>query len=342
MSVATVPSTESEVASHATAAWPISFQDVVNASRQLRQYLPVTPLRNYQALDQAVGHKIEVHVKHENHLPTNSFKVRNGLSVLASLTPEQRKHGVVAATRGNHGQGVAWAGALLGIPVTICVPLSNNPEKNAAMRGFGATVIEDGHDYDEAIRVAQELVHSRAMTLVHATNNRRVLAGAATMSLEMVVDQAAELDAVVMAIGGGSMAVGALTVLRKLRPEIEVYGVQAEGASAMHESWHAGQPVVKHTAQTIADGLATRGVYEMTFSTLREGLTDFITVSDELIAEAVRMLLKTTHNLAEGAGAAGLAGLLSLRERLAGKRVGIVLSGSNIDETTLRWVMKAA
>lgn len=319
--------------------WPITFQNVMNASKMIRPFVPQTPLRNYPSLDQVVGSEIKVFVKHENHNPTNSFKVRNGLSVLASLSTEAKSRGVVAATRGNHGQGVAWAGALLDVPVTICVPVGNNPEKNEAMRSFGATVIEEGTDYDESIEVANWLVQKRGYTMIHATNNRQVLAGAATVSLEMLQDQAANLDAIVMPVGGGSLAVGALTVARALRPDVEVYGVQAQGASSIYESWRAGRPVVKLNPTTIADGLATRGIYEMTFGALREGLSGFVTVTEAQIVEAIKLLLKTTHNLAEGAGAAGLAGLLVLREQLAGKRVAVVLSGSNIDEKTLHHVM---
>jgi threonine dehydratase len=244
----------------------------------------------------------------------------------------------VAATRGNHGLGVACAGALHGAPVTICVPRGNNPEKNEGMRGYGATLIEEGRDYDESVAVAERLVRERGLTLVHSTNDARVLAGAATLTLEML-REAPDLDALVVAVGGGSQAVGALTVARTLRPGLPVYGVQAAGAAAAHDSWHAGKPVPKDSADTFADGLATRSVYAMTFGALRQGLAGFVTVTDGQIAEAIRLLLRTTHNLAEGAGAAGLAGLLGLRNVLAGKRVGIIVSGGNIDRATLARVV---
>ena len=153
-----------------------------------------------------------------------------------------------------------------------------------------------------------------------------------------MVEQEPGLDALVLSIGGGSQAVGALVAARAWSPAIAVYGVQAERAPTIHDSWHAGRPLRGRTANTIADGLATRSTYEMTFPALREGLTGFVKVSESAIADAIRLLLRATHNLAEGAGAAGLAGLLSLREVLMGKAVGICLSGSNIDQETLRRV----
>jgi threonine dehydratase len=318
--------------------WPIRYEDVLAARERIAARLPPTPLRTYAPLDLHVGGGIRVFVKHENHQPTNAFKVRNALSAMTMLSEEERRRGVVAATRGNHGQGVAWAGALLGVPATICVPVGNSPEKNEAMRGFGAKVLEEGRDYDASVEVAGRLVAERGLTMVHSTNDARVIAGAGTITLE-IIEQSADLEVLVVAVGGGSQAVGAMTVIRARRPEMAVYGVQAERASAIHDSWRAGRPIAKDSADTFADGLATRGVYDFTFEALCEGLAGFVTVTDGEIAEALKTLLSTTHNLAEGAGAAGLAGLLKLRDRLAGKRVGIIISGGNIDRDVLRKVL---
>jgi threonine dehydratase len=318
--------------------WPISFDDVVAARERIRAYVPVTPLRHYPALDRAVGHGVRVLVKHENHNPTNAFKARNAMSRMTRLSEDERARGVVAATRGNHGQGVAWAGALLGVPVTICVPVGNNPEKNEAMRDYGAVVIEEGRDYDESVAVAKRLVDERGLVMVHSTNDADIIAGAATFALEML-EQAPELDAIVVAVGGGSQAVGALVAARHLRPDLKVFGVQAANASAIHDSWHAGEPLTRDSADTFADGLATRSCYDYTFSALREGLAGFVTVTEAEIAEAVRVLMRTTHNLVEGAGAAGLAGLCTRAEHMAGKTVAIVLSGANIDADTLRRIV---
>jgi len=320
-------------------AWPISFVDVLEAAERIRPHLARTPLRSYAALDEELGHGLRVWVKHEDCHPTNSFKVRNNLAALTALSAAERKRGVIAATRGNHGQGLAWAGRLVGAPVTICVPLGNNPEKNRAMRGFGAELIEEGADYDSALKVVERLVEERGLHIVHSTNDRQVIAGAATMTLEILSEQP-RLDALVIAVGGGSQSVGALTVARALRPDLPVYGVQAAAASAIHDSWHAGTPLTRPSADTFADGLATRSTYAMTFEALREGLAGFVTVSEAELADAVRLMWRTTHHMPEGAGAAGLAGLVKLRELLAGKRVGIVLSGSNLDERTLSRVVR--
>lgn len=316
--------------------WPITWDDIQRARSRIAPYLAPTPLRHYPALDEEVG--AYVLVKHDNHLPTNAFKARNALSFMTALPAEQRARGVVAATRGNHGAGLAWAGEQLGVPVVICVPHGNNPEKNAAIRGYGAELIEAGRDYDEAVEVAHRLVAERGLVMAHSTNDAHIIAGAGTLSAE-ICEQAGELDAIVVAVGGGSQAVGALVATRALRPSVAVYGVQAKGASAIHDSWHAKTRLSRDRADTFADGLATRGTYDLTFPALLEGLAGFVAVSDAEIAAAVRLMIRTTHNLVEGAGAAGLAGLVALRDQLAGKRVAVILSGSNIDAATLRHVM---
>lgn len=322
-------------------SWPISLDDVRAAESRIRPYLAPTPCYTYPLLDAEVGAGIHVFVKHENFQPTNSFKIRNGLSFMTALQAEQRAKGVVAATRGNHGQGIAYAGRALGVRSTICVPLGNNPDKNAAMKALGARLIEDGRDYDESVRIAQRVMEEEGATMAHSTNDRNVVAGAGTMTLELV-EQVPSLDAMVITVGGGSQAVGAMTVLRALKPGTPVYAVQASGASAAHDAVHAGRPVSYESCDTFADGLATRSTYELTFPALLEGLAGFVTVTDAEIAEAMRLLLRTTHSLVEPAGAGGLAGLIKLRDTLAGKNVAIVISGGNADEATLKRVLARA
>ena len=299
---------------------PITYDDVERARERLAPYLTVTPLRRYPLLDAAAG--LTLFAKHENHQPTGSFKVRNGLSFMTALSPSERGRGVVAASTGNHGQGIAFGAALVGTTATICVPRGNNPEKNAAMRAWGATVVEEGR------------------VVAHSTNDPRIIAGAATMTLE-IVEQAGDegLDALVLAVGGGSQAVGALTVARRLAPRLEVYGIQAEGAAAQHDSWHAREPRTTERANTFAEGVATRSTYELTFPALVEGLAGFVTLSDAEIAEGVRMILSTTHNLVEGAGAMGVMGAMKLRERLTGKRVAVAFCGGNLDSGVLRRIL---
>jgi threonine dehydratase len=212
--------------------------------------------------------------------------------------------------------------ARFGVRTTICVPVGNNPTRMRRMRALGATLIEEGRDYDESVQVALQIMERDGATLAHSTNDRTVLAGAATLSLEMFEQAEAQhtpLDAVVAVVGGGSQAVGAMTVARALSPHTRVYAVQAAGAAAAHDSWHAGQRLTVDHADTFADGLATRSTYDLTYPALRDGLAGFVTVTDTEIAEALRLLLRTTHPLV---GGRRRARGLNLAPQLAGQSVG--------------------
>jgi threonine dehydratase len=318
--------------------WPIAPADIRAARERLAPYLAPTALRRYALLDEHIGGGTTLLVKHEHHQPTGSFKVRNGLSFVTALGAGERANGIVTASTGNHGQGIAYAAALMGVSATICVPVGNNPEKNAAIRSWGATVHEEGRDYDESLEAMARIARDEGRTIAHGTNSPTVVAGAATLALEMF-EQSGGLDAIVVAVGGGSQALGALTVARELAPGAAVYAAQASGASAAHDSWHAGRPVTGGAIDTFAEGVATRQVYPMTFPTLRAGLADFVTVTDAELAEAIRVVYRLTHNLVEGAGAVGVAAALKLRDRLRGQRVGVILSGGNLDSQALRRIV---
>jgi threonine dehydratase len=313
----------------------IAFSDILAAHERIKPYLVPTPLRNYPELDELVGHGIQVWVKHENHHPTQSFKIRNGLSAVTALDTEARARGVIGASTGNHGLGLAYAGRLLGVRVVICVPLNNNPEKNAAIRALGAELVESGATYDESAATCARLCEQRAMTLVHSTNNHDVIAGAGTMTLE-ILDQRADLDALVIATGGGSQAVGALVVTAAKKPSLTICAVGAAGAPAQYESWKARKLLSGLPVKTMAEGVATGSAYTMTFDALKNGLSEFVIVSEEEIYQAIRDYVRITHNIAEGAAAAGLAGLRKLAPRLAGQHVGIVLCGGNLSNEALR------
>lgn len=314
---------------------PITIDDVRAAHERIRPHLAPTPFRNYPQLDALVGYDIQVWVKHENHQPTQSFKIRNGISAITALPADARERGVIGASTGNHGLGLAYAGKLLGVRVTICVPASNNPDKNAAIRALDAELIEHGATYDESAANCARICTERGMTLVHSTNNRDVIAGAGTMTIE-ILEQHPGLDALVIANGGGSQAVGALTVAAARKPSLTVCAVGAAGAPAQYESWKAGKILSGLPVKTIAEGVATGSAYEMTYDDLKRGLAEFVLVSDDEIFEGIRDYARITHNIAEGAGAAGLAGLRKLAPKFAGQHVGVVLCGGNLSNELLR------
>jgi threonine dehydratase len=317
---------------------PVTLADIDAARARIAPYLAPTPLREYPQLSAIAGAGMRIFVKHENHHPTNSFKIRNGLSFMTSLDADERKRGVVAASTGNHGQGIAYGGKLFGVSATICVPAGNNPDKNAAMRALGATVIEEGRDYDEVVDVMYDIAKREGKIVAHSTNDPRIVAGAGTMTRE-ILEQQPDIEALVIATGGGSQAVGAMTVAREVAPTLEVIGVQAAGAPALHDSWHAHKRLTTSSVNTIAEGVATRVTYDLTFAALQAGLADFLTVTEAEIAESVRTIISVTHNLVEASGAIGFAALPKLRDRLAGKRVGIIFCGGNMDTNVLRRIL---
>ena len=308
----------------------------------MADHLSATPLHNYPRLDAWVGNGVRVWVKHENHQPTGSFKVRNGLVALSMLTEEQRKRGVIGATRGNHGQGLAFAARTHNVPAVICVPEGNSPSKNQAMVDLGAELVVVGKNYDESVVAATALMHERGLTMVHSTNNRGVIMGASTMSAELL-GQAEKsnvvIDAIFVAVGGGSQAVGAIAATRASSPATRVIGIQAECADAAARSWHQKLRQTVPSANTFADGLATCSTYDFTFPVLAAGLADFVTVSEDEIADAVRIYADGAHTMAEGAGAASLAGLRKRSSSVPGQTVAVVLSGGNIDVDLLRQIL---
>lgn len=287
----------------------------------MRPLFDASPVRHYPLLDELIGHGITAWVKHENHLPTGSFKVRNAVASITALSSDEAARGVIAASTGNHGQGLAWAGAARGVSVTICVPVGNNPEKSAVMRSLGATVVEVGATYDETAAECQALANREGRTLVHSTNHREVIAGAGTMTAEFL-EQIPALDALIIALGGGSQAVGAAVAREVLNPSLAIYAVGAAGAPTQHDAWHAGVPRTGGPALTFAEGIATGSTYELTFAALQRALADFVLVSDEAIKQSVRDLWRITHNLAEGAGATGWRACRRLRRVWRARRWG--------------------
>lgn len=314
-----------------TTVTSITLRDVYAARRLVYGALRPTPLLSHPLLDAETG--LSIHVKHENHQPTNSFKVRGGLNLIGSLDQDERR-GVVTASTGNHGQSIAMACRRERVPCTIVVPVGNNPEKNAAMRALGATVLEVGRDFDAAREHVEEMCRTSGLRYVHSANEPKLIAGVATYALE-IFEELPGADVILVPIGGGSGACGCALVRTFLGSHAEVIGVQASGADAFARSWRTGTRVADEAVSTFAEGVATRVTFDLTFSILQQQLTDVMTLSEEELMEGVRLALRTTHNLAEGAGAASLAAAVKLRDRLRGRRVVCVMSGSNIDRQTL-------
>jgi len=314
---------------------PPTLRDVYAARKRVYRAMKPSPLLRHPLLAAETG--LDIYVKHENHNPTGAFKVRGGLNLIGSLSPEDRR-GVVTATTGNHGQSIALACLREGVPCTIVVPLGNNPEKNAAMRAYGAELIEHGRDFDQARERVEQLQHERRLRYVHSANEPLLLAGVGTYALE-VFEDLPDADVLIVPIGGGSGACGCCLVRSGAGSPALVIGVQAERADAFTRSWRTGTRVVGETAGTFAEGMATRVTFDLTFDILRRELHDIVTLSEEEIAEGIRLALRATHNLAEGAGAASLMAAMKLRERLAGKKVVCIMSGGNIDTPTLARVL---
>jgi threonine dehydratase len=294
-----------------------------------------TALLAHPVLNQRLG--LEVRVKHENHNPTGAFKVRGGLNLVANLRGDERR-GVITATTGNHGQSIAMACQREGVPCTIVTPVGNNPEKTAAMRARGATVVEHGRDFDEARERVEELQRTSGLRYVHSANEPLLVAGVATYGLE-IFDDWPDVDVILVPIGGGSGACGCALARSWRGSRAEVIGVQAAGADAFARSWRTGTRVQGEVAATFAEGMATRVTFDLTYDILRRELDDIVTLSEEEIAGGVRLALEATHNLAEGAGAAPLAAAWKLRDRLRGRRVVCVMSGGNIDRATLARIL---
>jgi threonine dehydratase len=314
------------------------LSDVYAARERVYRAMSPSPLLRHPLLAEATG--LDVFVKHENHNPTGAFKVRGGLNLIGSL-PASERHGVVTATTGNHGQSIALACQLESVPCVIVTPVGNNPEKNAAMRALGAEVIEFGRDFDEARERVEQMQHERTLRYVHSANEPLLIAGVGTYGLE-IFEQKPDVDVILVPIGGGSGACGCAIARTGLGSRAQVIGVQAERADAVARSWKSGTRVTGEKADTFAEGMATRVTFDLTFEILQREVDDIVTLSERELAEGIRLALRTTHNLAEGAGAASLAAAVKLRDRLAGKKVVCVMSGGNIDRATLQRVLAAS
>jgi threonine dehydratase len=313
-----------------------SLAELEIAAELVHCTVPPTPQYAWPLLAKRTG--CEVWVKHENHTPTCAFKVRGGIVYMDNLKRSQSAATrVISATRGNHGQSIAFSAFRAGIPATIYVPHGNSVDQNAAMRGFGATVVEYGRDFDEALAECHRVAREQGLHFIPPFN-RDLAKGVATYALELF-RAVADLDTVYVPIGMGSGICGLITTRDLLGLKTEIVGVVARAAPAMALSFAAGKPVPTGSAQTFADGMATRDPRPEAVAIIKRGAARILQLSEEDIAAAVRAYFQDTHNVAEGAGAAALAGLMQERARMTGKRVAVILSGGNIDASVYRRIL---
>lgn len=305
---------------------------VLEARRRIAPYLKPTPLHYYPLLSELVG--TDVWVKHENYQPIGAFKVRGGINLIASLSRKERSRGVITASTGNHGQSIAYAARLFGVRAIIGVPEGSNPAKIAAMRSWGAEIVIHGKDFDETREKVEAIAAERGMRYVHPANEPMLIAGVATMALE-VLEALPEAEVLFCAVGGGSSCSGAALVAQALKPSLQVIGVQSARASSAYESWRQKKLVTTGRSDTFAEGMATRVAFEMTQQILWRYLKRFVLVEEEDLRQAIIHYLERVRTLAEGAGAAPLAAAIKCRDEIQGRKVILYLSGGNLSRQNL-------
>lgn len=316
---------------------PFTLAELDAATELVHRRVPATPTHRWPLLCEALG--TEIYVKHENHTPTGAFKVRGGIVYVDRLVRERPEvNGLVTATRGNHGQSIAFAGTAAGLPVVICVPFGNSPDKNASMRGFGAEVIEVGHDYQEAREHAAILARERCFEFVPPFHPDLVL-GVATYARELF-EAVGSLDVVYVPVGMGSGVAAMIAVRDLFEFGTEVVGVVSELAPASALSFAAGAVVATDAADTFVDGVACRVPDANAIAALVAGAARVITVSEDATAEAMRLLFAATHNAPEPAGAIALAGAVAEHDRINGRRVAVVQTGGNVDSAMFVQVLR--
>jgi threonine dehydratase len=328
--------------SHPINRLSISLDDVVAARERVRGAIYNSPCPHSQMLSALTGQ--QVYLKLENLQMTGSFKERGALNRITLLTKEQAARGVVAASAGNHAQGVAYHATKRGIRALIVMPLATPLVKVTATRGFGAEVVLHGANYDEACEEATRLCAAEGMTFIHPFDDAAVMAGQGTIGLELL-DQVPQLEAVVVPIGGGGLIGGIACAIKEAcnrasRPEIRVIGVQTSRLPSMIAAVESHRPVTMEPATTIADGIAVRRAGDMTLPVVERYVDEIVTVDEDEIASAILVLLEREKTLAEGAGAAALAALLQKKTSLQGAHTAVIVCGGNIDVTLLSRIIE--
>jgi threonine dehydratase len=303
---------------------PVSIADIESSRRVVRSYVKPTPLIRYEGLSRVIG--AAVHVKHENHNPTGTFKIRGGVNLMRHLR-EAKIGGVITFSTGNHGLSIATAARWFGLDAVVVVPENSNPAKTRAIRECGAELIEAGRDFEESARVVEAVARERGAYFAHPADEPALINGVGTGFLEIIAELP-DVDVIIVPLGAGSEAAAAITVCRARAPRAQVIAVQAERSPAACRSWREGR--ICHAAnRSFAGGFATGKAYEVPFAIYRDGLHGFVLLTESEIYDGIGAAFYYTHNLAEGAGAAAIAAAFKLRDELAGRNVVLQMSGCN-------------
>lgn len=303
---------------------PISIAEVVRSRAIVYAHLKPTPLHRYGGLSQAIG--ADVYIKHENHNPTGTFKIRGGVNLMSHLRGAGVS-GVVTFSTGNHGLSIATSAAWSGLEAVVVVPEQSNPAKTRAIRECGAELIEAGRDFEESAATVESVARDRGLYFAHPADEPLLINGVGTGFLE-VVEDLPDVDALIVPLGAGSEAAAAITVCRARAPHARVIAVQAESSPAAYQSWRERR-ICHAPNRTFAGGFATGKAYEVPFEIYKDGLADFVLLSEDEIYDGMGAALYYTHNMAEGAGAAAIAAAFKRRDELAGRKVVLQMSGCN-------------
>lgn len=315
----------------------ITLEDIRQAQSAISPYICRTSLELSSTLSSQIG--TEVYLKMENLQKTGSFKVRGAMNKILSLSDGERRRGVIAASAGNHAQGVAMASSLLGIPSTIVMPENAPLTKITATESYGAQVVLSGRVFDDSYEKALEIQQETGAVFIHAFDDPAIMAGQGTIGLE-IYEELPDVDTVLIPIGGGGLIAGVAVALKSLKPSVRIIGVQAAGAAGMIHARKMGKPESLPHADTLADGIAVKRVGDLTFATAERYVDELVTVEEEEISQAILTLMEKTKTLTEGAGAVGLAAALQGKVDLTGQKAVFIISGGNMDINFLAQIIE--
>ncbi|MBI4642120.1 MAG: threonine ammonia-lyase [Candidatus Tectomicrobia bacterium] len=315
----------------------IGVRQIKEAFVRVQEVAHLTPLQSSNTLSRLAGS--QVFLKMENLQKTGSFKIRGAYNKLATLNPSVRSKGVIAASAGNHAQGVAWAATRFEVPSTIVMPELSSISKRLATKGYGAEVIIAGANFDESFSIAEQMAQERGLTLIHAFDDEEVIAGQGTIGLELL-KAIPDMNSVVIPIGGGGLISGVSLALKETNPHVKIIGVEAAGAAAMFLSRRVKTPVELQSLHTIADGIAVKKIGEITYPVIERYVDEIVTVNEDEIAAAILILMERSKTIVEGAGAVSVAAILEKGSVIKGPKVVALLSGGNIDVNILARIIE--